>query len=179
MEFINSSRDGPKPSFVVFKSIGSHSVIMLTTFQSEGLVKKPIIVSLFSFILVLNACTNFIQTNPTTIPTLTLTAVPSLASTNTPLLSIGTPDAVSEWNGIPIMPNAIAGEGDDEGYVFTVKATAQQVRDYYQAELGKLGWQLLTPAEGEASLKFMNNASETLTISLIAKGDQVLVLLVK
>jgi hypothetical protein len=77
------------------------------------------------------------------------------------------------------MPDAIAGEGDEEGYVFTVNATTQQVRDYYQSELGKLGWQLLAPEEGEASLKFMNSASETLTINLIAKRNQVLVLLVK
>jgi hypothetical protein len=77
------------------------------------------------------------------------------------------------------MPNAITGEGDAEGYVFTVKATAQQVQDYYQAELGKLGWQLLAAGEGEASLSFVNHASETLTVSIITKGDEVLVLLVK
>jgi hypothetical protein len=160
-------------------SIGPDSDIMLTTFQREGLVKKNITVSLLLFTLVLDACSNFIPTNPTSIPTLAPSAVPSLASTNTPFPSLGTPNAVSEWNGIPIMPDAIAGEGDDEGYVFTVNATVQQVQDYYQAELGKLGWQLLAPEEGDPSLKFMNSASETLTISLIAKGNQVLVLLVK
>ena len=152
---------------------------MLTAFQREGLVKKNITVSLLLFILVLNACSNLIQTNPTAIPTLALTAVPYLASTNTPLPAMGTPNAVSEWNGIPIMPDAIAGEGDAEGYVFTVNATAQQVQDYYQAELEKLGWQLLAPEEGDTSLRFVNKASETLTISLITKGNQVLVLLVK
>jgi hypothetical protein len=77
------------------------------------------------------------------------------------------------------MPDAIAGEGDADGYVFMVTATPQQVGDYYQAELGKLGWQLLAAEEGNASLSFVNTASETLTISLITKGDQVLVLLVK
>jgi hypothetical protein len=110
--------------------------------------------------------------------------------TNTSAPQPETPDAVAaiapegqpaaEWNGIPIMPNAIAGEGDEESYVFTVKATPQQVQEYYQLELGKLGWQLSVTGDGDSSLMmFTNNASVTLTISLITKGDEVLVLLVK
>ena len=142
-------------------------------------MKKPIVASLLLFMLVLNACSIFAKTNPIAIPTLTFTALPTLSPTSTPLPSMLTPDAVSEWNGIPIMPDAIAGDGDAESYVFTVKATSQQVQDYYQAELGKLGWQLLATGEGEASLSFVNNASETLTVSIITKGDEVLVLLVK
>jgi hypothetical protein len=164
---------------------------MLTTFKREGLVKKPIVAILFLFTLVLAACSNFIQPNPTVTPTLTLTAVPTLALTNTPLPSTETPDAVaalvpegqpaSEWNGIPIMPDAIAGEGDEESYVFTIKATPQQVQEYYQLELGKLGWQPFATGNGDSSLMLMftNNASATLTVSIIAKGDEVLVLLVK
>jgi hypothetical protein len=79
------------------------------------------------------------------------------------------------------MPEAIAGEGDEESYVFTIKATPQQVQEYYQLELGKLGWQPFSTDNGDSSLMLMftNNASATLTISIIAKGDQVLVLLVK
>jgi len=142
-------------------------------------VKKPITISLLFFILVLTACSTLIQTNPVATPTLILTAVPSLAPTNTPLPSVARPNALSQWNGIPIMPAAIAGEGDDQGYVFTVRATAQQVQDYYQAELGKLGWQLLATGDGDASLSFVNNASETLTVSIISKGEDVLVLLAK
>jgi hypothetical protein len=79
------------------------------------------------------------------------------------------------------MPEAITGEGDEESYVFTVKATPQQVQDYYQVELGKLGWQLATTG-GEASsltLTFYDPASATLTISILSKGEQVLVLLVR
>lgn len=79
------------------------------------------------------------------------------------------------------MPDAVAGEGDEEGYVFTIKATPQQVQEYYELELGKLGWQPLSQEDGEASLMliFMNEDSTTLTVSVIAKGDEVLVLLVK
>jgi hypothetical protein len=169
-----------------------YSVIIFITFQREVLVKKPIAANLLLLILVLAACSKYIQTTPITLPTLTLTVVPMLIPTNTSLPPTEEPQAVSalvpegqpasEWNGIPIMPNAIAGEGDEESYVFTVKATPQQVQEYYQLELGKLGWQPFTTGTGNSSslmLMFTNNASTTLTISVIAKGDQVLVLLVK
>jgi hypothetical protein len=109
----------------------------------------------------------------------------------TSLLLTQTPDVVSslipdvqpasEWNGIPIMPGAIAGDGDEESYVFTIQATPPQVQEYYQHELAKLGWHP-SATDNQASslmLMFTNNASATLTISIIAKGDQVLVLLMK
>lgn len=154
-------------------------------------MKKPIAASLLLMIIILTACSNFMQPSPTASPTLTLTVLPTLAPTNTFVPSTETPDAVSallpegqpasEWNGIPIMPEAIAGEGDEESYVFTVKATPQQVQEYYQLELGQLGWQPFATGDGDSSLMLMftNSASATLTISIIAKGDEVLVLLVK
>ena len=155
-------------------------------------MKKPIAVCSILFLLILVACSNFIQPNPTTVPTPTVTIIPTLVLTNTSVPQTETPDAVAaiapegqpaaEWNGIPIMPDAIAGEGDEESYVFTVKATPQQVQEYYQLELGKLGWQPFATGDGNSSslmLMFTNNASATLTITIIAKGDEVLVLLVK
>ena len=152
-------------------------------------MKKPVAASLLLLIVVLTACSNFIQPSPTTIPILTLTVFPTLAPTNIFVSPTKTPDAVStllpegrpasDWNGIPIMPEAFAGEGDEESYVFTVKATLQQVQDYYQVELGKLGWQLFATGDGDSSLMFTNNASATLTISIITKGDEALVILAK
>jgi hypothetical protein len=133
----------------------------------------------------------------TAIPTSTFTALPTITATVTQMLTLTplppseTPDAVSglvpegqpasDWNGIPIMPGAIAGEGDAEGYVFTIKATPQHVQEYYQLELGKLGWQPFAQSDGESSLMliFVNSASETLTLSILSKDDEVLVLLVK
>jgi hypothetical protein len=170
--------------------MGLPPVIILITFQREGVVKKTIAVCSILFLLILVACSNFVRPNPPTVPTPTLTIIPTLVLTNTSVPQPETPDAVAaiapegqpaaEWNGIPIMPNAIAGEGDEESYVFTVKATPQQVQEYYQLELGKLGWQLSVTGDGDSSLMmFTNNASVTLTISLITKGDEVLVLLVK
>src|SRR5689334_21103048 len=132
--------------------------------------------------MVLAACSNPAQPSSTAIPTLTLLPVSSLTPANpslplTETVSEGKP--ASEWKGIPIMPGATSGEGDEEGYVFTVKATPQQVQDYYQMELGKLGWQLSSRSEDGSSLVllFMNSASSILTVSVLAKQDKVLVLL--
>lgn len=142
-------------------------------------MKRFIAVSLLSLTLV--ACSGPVQPLPTAtaIPTRTATAAPTLP----PLPRSPTPDTrpASEWNGIPIMPGAIAGEGDEEGYVFTIKAPPQQVRDYYQLELGKLGWRTSSQSGDDLSLTliFTSPASEMLTISIISKGEQALVLLGK
>ena len=157
-------------------------------------MKRLVATSLFLLALALPACSNFAQSNPTAVPILTFTAIPTLTATlapiSTPVPPTGTTDAVaglvpegqpvSEWNGILIMPGATAGEGDQDGYVFTIKATPQQIQEYYDLELGKLGWQPFAQGEGDSSmLIFMNNASETLSISIITKEGEALVLLVK
>lgn len=79
------------------------------------------------------------------------------------------------------MPGARAGAGDEEGYVFTIQATPQQVQEYYQLELAKLGWQPSAQENSNSSLilSFLDSASATLTVSILSKGDEVLVLLVK
>jgi hypothetical protein len=146
-------------------------------------------------LLTLAACSNFLQPTPTPSPTQTPTAIPTLTATVPPTETSGPPTATenvvatlapegepaSEWNGIPIMPGVITGEGDEEGYVFTITATSQQIQEYYELELGKLGWQSLAEGDGSSSsiLIFTNEASETLSVSIITKGDDALVLLVK
>ncbi|HUF00716.1 MAG TPA: hypothetical protein VMN99_15785 [Anaerolineales bacterium] len=156
-------------------------------------MKTRVVASLLLPVLAFAACSDFVQPIATATPTFTLTStrIPAITPTNTPLPPTETPAAVStlvpegqpasEWNGIPIMPGAIAGEGDEEGYVFTVKATPQQIQEYYELELGKLGWQPFATGGGDLSLMliFMNNASETLTVNVITKGAEALVLLVK
>ena len=142
-------------------------------------MKKVIMAHLF--LLTLNACL------PTAGPTPAVPEVPTQVAAATPIPSALPPGLTAEsqfdteWQGIPIMPGAIAGEGDQEGYVFTIQATPQQVQEYYQLELGKLGWQ---PSAQESSgsslmLSFLDGASATLTVSILSKGEQVLVLLVK
>jgi len=142
---------------------------------------KKLIAVLFSLVLV--ACSDTVP--PTPSPTATPTPAPMATATPTssPVLPTETRvvQPAPEWHGIPIMPGVIAGEGDDEGYVFTIKATLQQVQEYYQLELARLGWQPLTQ-DGDVSsivLTFTNSESATLTVSILSKGDESLVLLVK
>jgi hypothetical protein len=143
--------------------------------------------------LLLAACSSLAEPTATAIPTTHLTSLPTLtplpASTVPPptatadpvtdLVPVGQPAA--EWKGIPIMPGAITGEGDEEAYVFTIKATPEQVQEYYQLELDKLGWQSFAQTDGNSSLMltFTDNASATLTVNIISKGDEALILLAK
>lgn len=148
-------------------------------------MKSPSAACLLLLALILTACSSFAQPTPTPTPTGTFAAVPTRtatrAPTHTPSPPTETPGTASEWNGIPIMPGAVAGDGDEESYVFTIQATPQEVQEYYELELGKLGWQLSAQEDDDASLLliFINDASATLTVSIIAKGDEALVLLVK
>src|SRR5512139_2350140 len=53
----------------------------------------------------------------------------------------GTP--VAEWNGIPVMPQATAGQeftDPNPSYSFKINATAQEVKDYYDAQMPDIGW---------------------------------------
>jgi outer membrane biosynthesis protein TonB len=107
---------------------------------------------------------------PTETPTATNTAVPTRAATavsatsapaateppatadsggssDFPLpLPVGVP--ASQWNGIPIMPQAIAGQEDEGGYIYTVGASVQTISSYYQSQMINLGWDLLATSVG-------------------------------
>jgi hypothetical protein len=74
---------------------------------------------------------------PTNTPFPTKTPVPPTL-TATPDLPQGTP--VSEWQGIPIMPGAISGDGDEFFYEFITNASQDEVRDYYIKTMPEYGW---------------------------------------
>lgn len=79
------------------------------------------------------------------------------------------------------MPDAIAGDGDADGYRFTTDASREDIQSYYELEPSKLGWNLLTVGEsGNGSLIMFYTGSEgTLSVSIIPNGDGVIVLIVK
>jgi hypothetical protein len=145
----------------------------------EGFVNKVIAAHLLLLLLI--ACSGRIQLTPavTEVPTDVATVIPAPS----PLPPSRTPAShpTKEWKGIPVMPGATAGEGDEEGYVFTIHATSQQVQDYYQVELARLGWQPsdLQNSNSSVLLSFTDSTTATLTVSILVKGDEVLVLLVK
>ena len=151
------------------------------------------LVSIAFLLLILSACS--IPLTPSGTPTFTALPTGTAIATQTPTVThlpqsetpgvdselLSDDQPANEWNGIPIMPGALAGEGDEEGYVFTIRATPQTVQDYYQLELGKLGWQLASQEQADSSmlLIFISTTSERLTIHVIAKDEEALVLLVK
>jgi hypothetical protein len=56
---------------------------------------------------------------------------------------ISTEEPLAEWNGIPVMPEAIAGERADDGsYTFNVRVDSATIESYYSDELKSRGWNL-------------------------------------
>jgi hypothetical protein len=89
---------------------------------------------------------------------------------------------LTNWEGIPIMPNAIAGEGDSKGYSFTVNDSPDEIQRFYERELAKLGWNMFASGQGATKavlLIFMKDTS-TMSVSIIPQPDGAMyVLLVK
>ena len=78
-------------------------------------------------------------------------------------LPIPTGEPVVEWSGLPIMPQAIAGDEGEGSYYFTVEATFEEVETFYESEMQLLGWNLLGVGEGENGALLM----------IFQKGDAV------
>jgi hypothetical protein len=128
----------------------------------------------------------------TSLPTSTYTPEPTTTPTETPIPPTDTPSAPvlpmpsgkpsSEWEGIPVMPKAIAGEGDNKGYSFTINASPDEIQKFYEQELGKLGWNMFASGQGATNtilLIFMKDTG-TLSVSIIPQPDGTMyVLLVK
>lgn len=120
--------------------------------------------------------------SPTSTSTPTETPLPPTETPSAPALPMPSGKPSSEWEGVPIMPNAIAGEGDNKGYSFTINASPDAIQKFYEKELGKLGWTLLASGQGKTSstlLIFIKDTS-TLSVSIIPQPDGIMyVLLVK
>jgi hypothetical protein len=91
----------------------------------------------------------------------------------------GTP--VQEWRGIPIMPQAVAGEEFSESntYSFRVNATAQEVQEFYGQQLGPLGWTqpFEVPLEAEGGLLIFQKENSSLMILITPSEDSLVVIL--
>ncbi|MBN2386128.1 MAG: hypothetical protein JXB85_03855 [Anaerolineales bacterium] len=149
------------------------------------------------FALSLGSCSGFAPPPTAPLPaTATLLPtdmpIPSATPTWTPAPPLETRDPLAalvpegepatEWNGIPIMPEAIAGEGDAAGYVFSIDASAEDVQDYYDRVLGGQGYSLLAAGQGSqvgtVMLIYMKGG-ETVSVSIFSYGDLNLVMLVR
>jgi hypothetical protein len=90
----------------------------------------------------------------------------------------GTP--VAEWNGIPIMPQATAGqEHDQANYSFKFTGTVQEAQDFYNSSLETLGWSnmLSMPGDEQGALLVFQKESGILTITITAVEGSTVVLL--
>ncbi len=71
-------------------------------------------------------------------------------------LPSGTP--LADWNGIPIMPGALAGEAvDTSGYQYTTSADLAEIAAFYETELTNLGYEVelaMDQTVGQAILNF-------------------------
>jgi len=153
---------------------------------------KLFLISSCLAVLLLASCT-FAASEPTPTATFTPSPTETPLPTATKTLPPPTPtedflaalapvgDPASEWNGIPVMPGAIAGEGDDDGYTFTIQSTAEEIQAFYERELAKQGITLLAVGDGQNGsilLIFMKDL-ETVSVSIFPYEDLFIVLLVK
>lgn len=115
----------------------------------------------------------------TQIPASTLEALPSSIPDLDVLNPEGTP--VTEWKGIPIMPQATAGEEftDSSSYSFKVDATVKEAQDFYNAELTKLGWStsFSMPGNDTVAILAFQKDNDLLTITITNVNDSVVVML--
>lgn len=120
-----------------------------------------------------------LQALPSTVPTLQAlaSALPDFGNMLDPQ---GTP--VQEWRGIPIPPEAIAGQEFSENNTYSFKAniTAKQVQDFYDEKLTALGWSqpFSFPIEAEGGLMAFRKDQSSLAITIIPSEGSMVVLLV-
>lgn len=119
-------------------------------------------------------------------PTATLTqTAQQVPDTNTPAgaeLPLPSGEPLTEWEGFPIMPGAIAGDGDNSGYSYIIDATVEEIQSFYAVELEKLGWTLLASGEGttKSILMMYTKNGSVFTITIISRSEGVMyILLVK
>jgi hypothetical protein len=91
----------------------------------------------------------------------------------------GTP--VSEWNGIPVMPQATAGQEfrGSNTYSFKVNATVKEAQDFYRTELEKLGWSstFSMPGNEDVAVQMFQKDNGFLTVTITNVNGSVVVVL--
>jgi hypothetical protein len=110
-------------------------------------------------------------------------AIPSLEALATNIGDMfdpqGTP--VQEWNGIPIMPQAITGQefSQNNSYSFKFTGVTKEVQDFYDEQLIALGWSqpFSFPVEAEGGIMTFQKDNSTLLITITASEGSVVVLL--
>lgn len=83
---------------------------------------------------------------------------------------LGAPAA--EWQGVPIMPDAQSGGVTGEGYEFTIRATIEEITQFYQAALSEAGYSLTTSGEeGGISFLIFERGSAQVIVGVFPAGE--------
>ena len=80
-----------------------------------------------------------------------------------------------DWEGIPIMPNAITGESGNRKYVYTIHASPDEVRKFYEQELEKLGWNMFKNVDGHMLLFTKDTETTGLNITITSRTGGITV----
>jgi len=90
-------------------------------------------------------------------------------------------EPVSEWNGIPVMSQATAGQefADSNTYSFKADATVKEATDFYGEEMVKLGWSSTfnLPGDANGAVLVFSKDSHITTITITSQGDTIVVVL--
>lgn len=110
-----------------------------------------------------------VQALATAIPVQTFEALPSaIPDFDGYFDPSGTP--TDQWNGIPVMPQATAGEEFGEStYSYTVPVPASDVQSFYDQKMEELGWtsSFSLPISEEGGILLFQRDSEFITITIV------------
>lgn len=86
---------------------------------------------------------------------------------------------LAEWNGIPVMPQATAGEEVTGLYSYKASATNEEATEFYTTQLTSLGWSEQVREIGEPTLLYYVKDQQGVTITIApAENSSVLIWLV-
>ena len=90
-------------------------------------------------------------------------------------------EPAKEWNGIPVMTQATAGQEfpDTKSYSFKATATVKEAKDFYDDAMVKLGWSptITMPSNDQGAVLVFSKDSNLATITITAQGDTIVVLM--
>ena len=90
-------------------------------------------------------------------------------------------EPVTEWNCIPIMSQATAGQefADSNTYSFKADATVKEATDFYDGEMTKLGWSSTfnLPGDANGAVLVFSKDSNIATITITSSDGSIVVIL--
>jgi hypothetical protein len=103
-------------------------------------------------------------------------------TTTPPILPLPTGTPLTNWNGVPVMPGAISGNGNAEGYSYTVNVSPFTVQQFYETQMKSQGWDVYTNDQSntKAILLLFTKDQDAVSVSIsLQPGGLTFVLLVK